>query len=96
MVLKMSLMSKEMSKKDLTQRVLSAVANIPRGHVLTYKEVAIRAGSPGASRAVGTVLSKNYDTQVPCRRVICSDGRIGEYNRGAQSKKQLLKEEGFL
>ncbi len=79
-----------------TSKVLAIVAKIPRGKVLTYAEVARKAGSPRAVRAVGTILSKNYRPDVPCHRVIRSDGKLGQYNRGADEKKRILKKEGYL
>lgn len=78
-----------------SQKVYEVVKKIPRGSVLTYKEVAKRAGSPGAFRAVGNILNKNYDPKIPCHRVIRSDGKIGGYNRGAKKKKDILKKEGW-
>ncbi|MEK7178845.1 MAG: MGMT family protein [Patescibacteria group bacterium] len=77
-----------------TRRVLGIVARISRGKTLTYAEVARRAGSPFASRAVGNILAKNYDPRIPCHRVIKSDGTAGRYNRGAKKKILLLTEEG--
>ena len=77
-------------------RVLNVVCRIRRGKTLTYKEVAWRAGSARAYRAVGNIVSKNFDSAIPCHRVIKSDGSIGSYNRGVQKKKALLQEEGFL
>lgn len=74
-------------------KVLKVVAQIPRGEVLTYKEVAQRAGSPRAYRAVGNILSRNNDLSVPCHRVIRSDGAIGGYNRGREMKSKLLQGE---
>ncbi|MBX4210996.1 MGMT family protein [Candidatus Parcubacteria bacterium] len=68
-------------------RVHSIVKKIPKGKTLTYKEVAKRAGSPRAFRAVGTVLSKNFDPAIPCHRVIRSDGGMGGYNRGGITAK---------
>jgi len=79
---------------SFTDRVYKVVASIPSGKTLTYKEVAIRAGSPQAFRAVGTILSKNYDTTIPCHRVVRSDGKAGFYNRGRLRKLKLLKKEG--
>ncbi len=76
------------------QKVLAVVSEIPKGETLSYKDVAWRAGSPRASRAVGNVLNKNKDSRVPCHRVIRSDGKIGGYNRGTSVKARLLKEEG--
>lgn len=77
------------------ERVLAVVAGIPKGSVMTYKEVACLAGVPGAYRAVGSVMAQNIDVSVPCHRVVRSDGIIGNYNRGGVSrKKQLLRSEG--
>ncbi len=70
---------------------------IPKGKTLTYKEVARRAGRPNAFRAVGTILSKNFDPAIPCHRVIKSDGGMGGYNRGGVKKKlAILKKEKAL
>lgn len=76
--------------------VFSVVRAIPLGETLTYKDVAIRAGRPRACRAVGTVLSTNRDPEIPCHRVIRSDGTYGGYNRGAVKKKTLLEKERAL
>ena len=59
-----------------TAKVLEIVKKIPKGHILTYKQVAQKAGSVGSSRAVGSVLRKNYNLQIPCHRVICSSGAV--------------------
>lgn len=75
-------------------KVFKIVKNIPKGKVLTYKEVAQKSGSPKAYRAVGNILNKNFDPQIPCHRVIRSDDKIGGYNRGTKTKKNLLKSEG--
>lgn len=82
------------SRSEFTKRVLAVVAKIPRGKVLTYKEVARRASNPKAARAVGNILNKNYDPEVPCHRVIRSDGGVGGYNRGSAVKYKQLKQEG--
>lgn len=74
--------------------VLAVVRSIPAGRVLTYKEVARRAGRPKAFRAVGNILNSNYDQDVPCHRVVRSDGKIGGYNRGSKQKENLLRKEG--
>lgn len=80
---------------DFNARVLSIVKNIPKGETLTYKEVAKRAGNVRATRAVGTLMRKNYNPDIPCHRVIRSDGRVGEYNRGGSVvKEKILKQEG--
>ena len=57
----------------------------------------VRAGYPGAARAVGVVMKNNYDKTVPCHRVIRADGKLGEYNRGgSNTKRKLLKAEGAI
>lgn len=72
-------------------RVLNVVLKIPKGKTLSYKEVAEKAGSPKAFRAVGNILNKNYDPKIPCHRVIRSNGQTGGYNRGSKEKEKLLK-----
>lgn len=82
---------------DFTNRVRTIVKNIPKGKTMTYKQVAELAGSPGASRAVGNIMHDNYDPEIPCHRVIRSDGKLGCYNRGGeQMKRKILQEEGAL
>src|SRR4051812_36913592 len=79
------------------KKVYAVVAKIPRGKTLTYKQVAIKAGKPFAARAVGTFMSKNYNPNIPCHRVVRSDGKIGNYNRGGPSRKmELLMEERIM
>ncbi len=84
------------------EMVLRVVKDIPKGKTLTYREVALRAGSPQAARAVGTIMSHNTDTSIPCHRVIRSDGKLGGYNgirggqEGIQAKQKLLKAEGVI
>jgi len=80
---------------SFSDKALNIVRRIPRGKVMTYKRVAKAAGSPGAARAVGSIMAKNLDPKVPCHRVIRSDGKVGNYNRGGQARKRaLLKAEG--
>lgn len=77
-------------------RVYAVVAHIPRGKVMTYKQVATKASSPGAARAVGNLMKRNYNPDIPCHRVIRSDGKPCGYNRGGPARKlELLREEGF-
>lgn len=78
------------------QKVYAVVKKIPKGKVLTYKEVARRAGKPKAYRAVGNILNKNIDSKVPCHRVIRSDGKIGGYRDGTLFKIKRLREEGYI
>lgn len=76
-------------------RVLSVVSDIKRGEVLSYGEVARRAGNPRAARAVGMIMSKNHDLKIPCHRVIRSSGKLGGYSGGVNKKRALLEKEGY-
>lgn len=78
------------------EKVYAVVRKIPKGKVLTYKEVARRVGSPKSYRAVGNILNKNVDPKVPCHRVIRSDGKIGGYRDGNVSKVRILKKERYI
>lgn len=83
--------------KSFKEKVLEVVRGIEKGQTLTYKDVAKRAGSPRAFRAVGSIMKANYDKTVPCHRVIKSDGKVGEYNRGgSKAKLAILKKEGAI
>ena len=77
-----------------SELVYKVVKRIPKGKVLTYKEVAEKCGRPKAFRAVGNILNQNYNPKIPCHRVIRSDGKIGGYNRGEKQKVLRLKKEG--
>ena len=80
-----------------SEKVRTIVRKIPKGKTMTYKEVAEQAGNALASRAVGMIMSKNYDPTVPCHRVIRSDGKLGGYNRGGIARKLvILKEENAI
>ena len=83
------------NNSSFLQNVYLVVRGIKKGHTLTYTEVARRAGSPKAFRAVGNALNKNYDPKIPCHRVVRLDGSVGGYNRGARNKLALLEKEGM-
>ena len=77
-----------------SEKVYTVVKQIPRGQTLSYQQVAHMAGNEKAYRAVGNILDKNYDPSIPCHRVIRTDGKLGQYNRGTQTKERLLRKEG--
>ena len=93
-------MHKKIAKKQIktfAEKVRDVVRKIPRGKTLTYAQVARLSGSPKAFRAVGSVMAHNFDPKIPCHRVIRSDGKIGQYNRGGPSaKRAILKREGAV
>lgn len=61
---------------------------------MSYGQVAALAGSPGAARAVGTVMASNHDPKIPCHRVIQANGKAGGYNGLRGKKLELLRSEG--
>ncbi|MBW2452522.1 MAG: methylated-DNA--[protein]-cysteine S-methyltransferase [Deltaproteobacteria bacterium] len=76
------------------RRVYSALANVPYGQVITYGALARLAGSPGAARAVGTIMAKNpFPVVVPCHRVVRGNGQLGNYSGGfgAVTKQHLIE-----
>ena len=78
-------------------RVLRATAKVPYGRLITYREVARRAGSPGAYRAAGNALGSNpMPIVVPCHRVVREGGALGGYTGGLDRKELLLRLEGAL
>lgn len=85
-------------------KVIAVVKGIPAGSVLTYGEVAARAGNPRAARAVGTIMrgnkysfltTTNHTEAVPCHRVVAAGRRLGGFNGGEEAKQQLLIAEGW-
>ena len=80
-------------------KVWKYLRKIPKGKVKTYKEVAIGINMPKTARAVANACAKNpYAPNVPCHRVIRSDGSLGGFSApgGTKAKEKLLKKEGFL
>lgn len=75
-------------------RVLKVVSKIPKGKTLSYKEVAKRAGNEKGARAVGRIMNTHKVKDLPCHRVISSNGKIGGYRMGVEKKKKILKKEG--
>ena len=76
--------------------VWEAIDRIPFGETRTYKDLAIAIGKPNSSRAVANACGKNpYVPQIPCHRVIRSDGKLGGYSGkgGIKKKAELLKAE---
>ena len=87
----------EMLGTKFQQRVWEEITKIPRGEVRTYKEIAIAIGKPNSARAVANACGKNpRPIEIPCHRVIRSDGSLGGYKGGdIMEKRLLLLEEGL-
>ncbi|MFC3831433.1 MULTISPECIES: MGMT family protein [Deinococcus] len=77
-------------------RVLALVARIPPGRVMTYGQLALLAGAPGAARQAGQVLNGLMGhTELPWQRVINAQGRISTYKVGVgEVQEGLLRAEG--
>lgn len=72
--------------------VRDIVSEIPRGYVATYGDVAALAGAPSYARLVGRILSSiGMDSEVPCHRVVNSQGRPAPH---WHSQRALLESEG--
>jgi methylated-DNA-[protein]-cysteine S-methyltransferase len=76
--------------------VYDLLRKIPRGKVTTYGDLAKALDNPLASRIIGSILGKNPNPiQVPCHRVVMSDGKLGGYLYGTAIKRELLEKEGL-
>ncbi len=83
-------------KNSFKEKVYKVVSQIPKGELLSYKEVAIKAGSPLAFRAVGNIMHNNPDPKnIPCHRVVASGYKLGGYAWGSDAKIKKLKAEGW-
>ena len=82
------------SIESLDQRCYELLIQIPKGKVTTYRQIAHALGTK-AYRAVGQVLNRNSNlVEVPCHRVVKSNGELGGYASGSASKLELLRQEG--
>jgi methylated-DNA-[protein]-cysteine S-methyltransferase len=77
--------------RGFRRAVLERLTQVPYARTVSYAELAARAGSPRAVRAVGTACALNpVPLVVPCHRVVRSDGAPGAYRGGAEVKRRLL------
>lgn len=80
---------------EFKDKVYKFTQKIPKGKVATYKFVATAIGLPRVYRGVANALAQNFNPQIPCHRVVRSNGALGGYNRGGyKAKESLLKKEG--
>jgi methylated-DNA-[protein]-cysteine S-methyltransferase len=79
------------------KRVWKELLKIKRGETITYKELARHIGKPRAIRAVANAVGANPKIiEIPCHRVVRSDGTLGGYSGkgGIKTKRVLLNKEG--
>ncbi|SOC84689.1 methylated-DNA-[protein]-cysteine S-methyltransferase [Ensifer adhaerens] len=77
--------------------VYHTLRKVRRGETVTYGELAVRAGSPGAAQAVGTAMARNpWPVVVPCHRVLAAGNKPGGFSApgGLITKAKLLAMEG--
>ncbi len=80
---------------DFKTKVYSVVSKIPRGKVMTYKQLGRKINSK-AYRAIGNALNSNTDFEnIPCHRVVKTNGFTGGYVKGEIEKEKLLRKEGI-
>jgi methylated-DNA-[protein]-cysteine S-methyltransferase len=85
----------EQAGGEFFQNVWATLRTIPLGEVLTYTELAAKAGRPQAIRAAGSACANNLIAPfIPCHRVVKSGGAIGNYGFGSDLKYDLLVHEG--
>lgn len=81
---------------NFTEKVYKKLRKVPKGKVITYKELAHSVNSK-AYRAIGAAMNKNpYAPKVPCHRVINSNGNVGKFATGTANKIKMLKREGII
>jgi methylated-DNA-[protein]-cysteine S-methyltransferase len=74
-----------------------ALKKVPPGKVITYAGLARMIGRPNAQRAVGSAMNKNpFAPEVPCHRVVKSNGDLGGFSTNIRVKIKRLQEEGVL
>lgn len=82
---------------QFSQAAWKAMRKIKSGKVISYADLAQRAGSPAAVRAAGTACGRNAVAPiVPCHRIVKTGGALGNYGYGIPKKEWLLKHEGAL
>ena len=79
---------------SFNERVWALTSRVPKGKVVTYGQIAEELGTR-AYRAVGNAMNRNpYAPDVPCHRVVGSDGHLTGFGTGIPKKKRMLKKEG--
>jgi AraC family transcriptional regulator of adaptative response/methylated-DNA-[protein]-cysteine methyltransferase len=82
---------------DFQIKVWETLLQVPSGGLITYSDLAKKAGFAGASRAVGTTVGSNpIAFLIPCHRVIKSTGEIGQYHWGSIRKNAMIGWEAAL
>ena len=90
---------KDLVGTEFQKRVWNEIKKIPEGETRSYKDIAVALRKPNSSRAVANACGKNpLLLDIPCHRVIRSDGKLGGYSGkgGVKQKLNLLIREKAL
>jgi methylated-DNA-[protein]-cysteine S-methyltransferase len=83
--------------EKFSQAAWKAMRKVAPGKVISYADLAAKAGSPDAVRAAGSACARNLIAPIiPCHRIVRSGGALGNYAYGLPAKEWLLRHEGFL
>lgn len=83
----------------MKEKIFDYLLRIPKGKVVTYKQIAIYLGNPALARVVGNILHKNeYPDKYPCYKVVNSKGKLAKNFAfgGIEGQKRRLEEEGIV
>ena len=82
---------------SFSQAAWKAMRKVSPGKVISYSDLASKAGSPAAVRAAGSACAKNAIVLVvPCHRIVKTGGALGNYTYGLKIKEWFLRHEGAL
>ena len=81
---------------NIEERVYKKLLEVPSGYVVTYQGLANAVGLHNGQRLIGKIMKNNpFPVIVPCHRVVKSDGNVGGYAFGENTKKNMLLNEGI-
>tara|TARA_B100001029_G_scaffold12914_1_gene8673 strand:- start:352 stop:621 length:270 start_codon:yes stop_codon:yes gene_type:complete len=84
-------MGHKLNGTEFQIKVWKEILKIPKGKTKSYKEIAIAIRRLKSSKAVANACGKNpYPVEIPCHRVIKSNGEIGGYSAGGSKVKRIL------
>ena len=82
---------------NLFEYTYNLVRQIPPGKISSYGAVAKALGDIRASRAVGRMMNQNPDADdMPCFKIVYSDGRLGGFGRGIEDKIRRLNNDNIF
>lgn len=88
-------LSDKRNQVSFFEMVYSTARQVPRGKVTTYSSIAKHLGNPRGSRAVGWAMRVCPYEDVPCHRVVRSDGLVSGYPDDVRVRIAKLRKEGI-